>query len=50
LKVRVERSSGVPLLDLSAVRALLRIDTFGYLPPDWVGDKVSVQFWFDYKK
>src|SRR5277367_6801255 len=33
--VRVEQSSGVPSLDVSAVRALQRIDTFGSLPPDY---------------
>jgi periplasmic protein TonB len=48
--VRIEQSSGVPSLDISAVRALQRIDTFGALPPDYSGSKVSVEFWFDYKK
>ncbi len=37
-------------LDQSAVRALQRIDTFGPLPPDYSGSKVSVEFWFDYKR
>jgi len=48
--VRVEQSSGVPSLDISAVRAIQRIDTFGPLPPDYSGSKVSVEFWFDYKR
>jgi protein TonB len=48
--VQVEQSSGVPSLDQSAVRALQRIDTFGPLPPDYSGNKVSVEFWFDYKR
>ena len=48
--IRVEQSSGIPSLDLSAVRALKRIDTFGPLPPDYSGNKVSVEFWFDYKR
>jgi len=48
--VQVEQSSGVPSLDTSAVRALQRIDTFGPLPPDYPGNKVSVEFWFDYKR
>ncbi|MGC2474540.1 MAG: TonB family protein [Candidatus Sulfotelmatobacter sp.] len=47
---RVEQSSGVPSLDISAVRALQRIDTFGPLPPDYSGNKISVEYWFDYKK
>lgn len=48
--VQIEQSSGVPSLDQSALRALLRIDTFGPLPSDYSGSKVSVEFWFDYKK
>ena len=48
--VEVEQSSGVPSLDMSAVRALQRIETFGPLPPDYSGSKVSVEFWFDYKR
>ena len=48
--VEIEQSSGVPSLDQSAVRALQRIDTFGPLPPDYSGNKVSVEFWFDYKR
>ena len=48
--VRIEQSSGVPTLDISAVRAIERIDTFGPLPADYSGNKVSVEFWFDYKK
>jgi protein TonB len=50
MNVQVEQSSGVPSLDLSATRALQRIDTFGPLPPDYSGNKVSVEFWFDYKR
>jgi protein TonB len=48
--VQVEQSSGVPSLDVSAVRALKRIDTFGPLPADYAGNKVSVEFYFDWKK
>jgi periplasmic protein TonB len=48
--VEVEQSSGVPSLDQSAVRALQRIDTFGPLPSDYAGNKVSVEFWFDYNR
>jgi protein TonB len=48
--VRVEQSSGVPSLDISATRALERIDTFGPLPPDYPGSKISVEYWFDYKR
>jgi protein TonB len=48
--VEIEQSSGVPSLDISATRAIQGIDTFGPLPSDYAGSKVSVEFWFDYKK
>jgi protein TonB len=48
--VQVEQSSGVPSLDQSAVRALQRIDSFGPLPPEYAGNRVSVEFWFDYRR
>lgn len=48
--VQVETSSGVPTLDQSALRALQRIDTFGPLPTDYSGSRVSVEFYFDYNK
>lgn len=48
--VQIEQSSGVPSLDISATRALQGIDTFGPLPTDYAGSKVSVEFWFDYKR
>ncbi|MGE5109452.1 MAG: energy transducer TonB [Acidobacteriaceae bacterium] len=48
--IQIEQSSGVPSLDLSAVRALQRIDTFGPLPGDYSGSKVNVEFWFDPKR
>ncbi|MFZ0760530.1 MAG: TonB family protein [Candidatus Sulfotelmatobacter sp.] len=48
--VELEQSSGVPSLDQSAIRAVQRIDTFGPLPQDYSGNKVSVEFWFDYSK
>jgi|SRR5579862_7281806 len=48
--VQVEQSSNIPSLDQSAQRAVQRIDTFGALPADYPGSKISVEFWFDYKK
>src|SRR5580692_3363010 len=48
--VQVEQSSGVPSLDISATRALERIDGFGPLPPDYAGNKISVEYWFDYSR
>ena len=50
MNVRVEQSSGVPSLDVSATRALQRIDTFGPLPPEYNGSKISVEYWFDYSR
>ncbi|MGP0021048.1 MAG: TonB family protein [Candidatus Sulfotelmatobacter sp.] len=48
--VQIEQSSNVPSLDNSAKYALQRIDTFGPLPSDYSGGKISVEYWFDYKK
>jgi len=48
--IQVEQSSGVPSLDISATRALQRIDTFGPLPNEYGGRYVSVEFWFDYRR
>jgi len=48
--VQIEQSSGVPSLDISAMRAIQRIDTFGPLPAEYSGSKVSVEFWFDFKR
>jgi len=50
VNIDVSQSSGVPSLDISAKRALQRIDTFGPLPNDYRGSSVKVEFWFDYKK
>jgi periplasmic protein TonB len=43
--VQIAQSSGVPSLDISAKRAIERIDGFGALPE---GSVLHVQFWFDY--
>jgi len=48
--VQLEQPSDVPSLNISATRAIQRIDTFGPLPPEYSGSKVSVEFWFDYKR
>ncbi len=50
MNVEVSQSSGVPSLDQSAMRALQRIDTFGPLPNDYSGNRVGVEFWFDFKR
>jgi protein TonB len=43
--VQIAQTSGVPSLDISARRAIERIDGFGALPE---GNVLHVQFWFDY--
>jgi len=48
--IQIEQSSNVPSLDNSALYALRRIDTFGPLPSDYPGSKISVEFWFDYSR
>ena len=48
--IQISQSSGVPSLDQSAIRALQRIDSFGPLPNDYGGSRVSVEFWFDYRR
>jgi len=48
--VQIEQSSGVPSLNNSAIQAVQRVDSFGPLPTEYSGSKVSVEFWFDYKK
>lgn len=45
--VRVENRSGSPTLDQSALRAVQRVDGFGPLP---AGDKITIEFAFDYKQ
>ena len=48
--IKVEQSSNVPSLDVSAVRALQRIDTFGPLPGGYSGSYVSVEYYFDFSR
>lgn len=48
--VQLATSSGVPSLDQSAIRAVQRIDRFNPLPSDYNGSRVSVEFYFDYKR
>ncbi|MGE0405148.1 MAG: TonB family protein [Candidatus Korobacteraceae bacterium] len=48
--VQLSQPSGISSLDVSAVRAIQRIDTFGPLPREYPGSRVSVEFWFDYRR
>jgi protein TonB len=46
----VVQSSGIPEIDRSALRAVLASNPLGPLPPDYPGRKVSVEFYFDFRR
>lgn len=46
----ITQSSGIPEVDRSALRAVLASNPLGPLPPGYSGDKVSVQFYFDFRR
>lgn len=48
--VRTVQSSGIPEVDRSALRAILASNPLGPLPPDYPGNKVSVEFYFDFHR
>jgi len=48
--VQVEHSSGNASVDNSAVRAILSSTPLQRLPNEYSGAKVSVEFWFDFKR
>jgi protein TonB len=48
--VEVTQSSGIPEVDRSALRAVLASNPVGPLPPGYSGDKVSVEFYFDFRR
>lgn len=48
--VRVEETSGVDILDLSAVRSIREAAPLPPLPQDFRGDHLGVHFWFEYKR
>jgi protein TonB len=47
--VRIEKASGSSSLDVSARHALQRVDGFGPLPDAYRGDRISVEYTFDYR-
>jgi len=47
--VRIEKASGSASLDASARHALQRVDGFGPLPDAYRGDRISVEYSFDYR-
>ena len=48
--VQVTKSSGNSSVDTSAVRAIRDASPLDRLPPEYSGSKVSVEFWFDFKR
>ena len=44
------RSSGVASVDRSALRAVMDSSPLDRLPGDYSGNKVSVEFWFDFRR
>jgi TonB family protein len=48
--VQVLQSSGNASVDTSAVRAIVGSNPVNPLPPGYTGPKVSVEFWFDFKR
>ncbi|MFZ3216756.1 MAG: TonB family protein [Candidatus Acidiferrales bacterium] len=48
--VQVTQSSGNASVDSSAVRAIRDASPMQALPPAYSGSKVSVEFWFDFKR
>lgn len=50
INLQMLRSSGVPSVDRSAVRAIRASSPLDRLPSDYRGDKVLVEFWFDFRR
>lgn len=50
VNLQVLRASGVASVDRSAVRAVRASAPLDRLPSDHVGDKVRVEFWFDFRR
>lgn len=50
VNIQTLRSSGVPSVDRSAIRAIHDSSPLDRLPGDYRGDKVLVEFWFDFRR
>jgi protein TonB len=46
----ITQSSGIPEVDRSALRAILASNPLPPLPPDYAGQSVNVQFYFDFHR
>lgn len=47
---QMTQSSGVPSVDRSALRAIQESSPLDRLPSDYSGDKVMVEFWFEFRR
>ncbi len=50
VNIQMLRSSGVSSVDRSAIRAIQSSSPLERLPSDYSGDKVFVEFWFDFRR
>lgn len=50
VNVQMLQSSGVASVDRSALRAISASSPLDHLPSDYPGDKVMVEFWFDFHR
>jgi len=50
VNIQILQSSGNASVDNSAVRAILGSSPLNPLPGEYSGNKVSVEFWFDFKR
>jgi protein TonB len=50
VNIQMTRSSGVPSVDRSAIRAIQDSSPLDRLPSEYSGDKVFVEFWFDFRR
>ena len=48
--IETTQSSGIPEVDRSALRAVQASSPLSPLPPDYAGNKVSVKFYFDFRR
>jgi len=48
--VQLTQSSGIPEVDRSALRAVLASNPLVPLPPDYAGNRVKVEFYFDFHR
>ena len=50
INIQMTQSSGVPSVDRSALRAIRDSSPLDRLPSDYSGDKVMVEFWFEFRR